>query len=62
MDTFSILGGQAVTFQTAVLVVSGSIPGYGNYILFDFFVLLLLCFYFLSKTLLTWSFTISFAM
>jgi len=60
--TFSWLGGAVVTHPLWVQEVPGSIPGSGKGFMFDFFVLLLMCFYFLSKnTLFVTKFAISFA-
>jgi len=52
IDTLSWLGGAVVTHPLWVQEVPGSIPGSGKGFYVWFFVLLLLCFYFLSKNTL----------
>jgi len=63
IDTFSWFGGPVVMHPLWVQEVPCSIPGSGKGFYVWFFVLLWLCFYFLSKThYLSQNFAISFAM
>ena len=62
IDTASWLGGAVVTHPLWVQKVPGSIPGSGKGFYVSFFVLLLLCFYVLTKnTLFLQPFAIPFA-